>query len=298
MNDFASIDMDLTKFRNADEALEAYAESFVKEQNADAKVIHATAAKMKIISSVIYAVLLFLLVSLKMFYHEFQTFWFLMMVVVITFVWASTVRNRFTTGISLRKKMASMPDADIDSVIASESENYVKLPVVRAVIAAVVILAVGALVVIYRTPHMIYEKNDTGYGVRYYTLSLQPENYVVIPDTWKGEPVTEIRGHVFYGMSSLYGIDLPKGITEIRGNTFEGCSRLRSIVIPEGVTRIAGHAFCNCTSLSEVKIPSTVRSIGSSAFRNCRSLKQITIPRDCEVNGRAFKESPTKINRE
>ena len=68
-------------------------------------------------------------------------------------------------------------------------------------------------------------------------------------------------------------------------------------MIPEGVTRIGGHAFYGCTSLSYVSIPSTVTEIGSSAFRQCYSLQSVRVPYRAVINERAFKESPTYIER-
>ena len=109
--------------------------------------------------------------------------------------------------------------------------------------------------------------------------------------------IISIHGEVFRGDSSLNNIILPSKITEIRGSTFEGCSSLTSINIPVGVTRIGGHAFYGCTSLSYVSIPSTVNEIGSSAFRQCYSLRNVSVPYGAFINERAFKESPTSIQR-
>lgn len=111
------------------------------------------------------------------------------------------------------------------------------------------------------------------------------------------DDIISIHGEVFIGDSSLVNITLPPKITEVRGNTFEGCSSLTSIIIPEGVTRIGGHAFYGCTSLSNVTIPSTVIEIGSSAFRLCDSLYNVRVPYNTIINERAFKESPTYIER-
>lgn len=111
------------------------------------------------------------------------------------------------------------------------------------------------------------------------------------------DDIISIHGEVFIGDSSLTNIKLPSKITEVRGNTFEGCSSLTSIIIPEGVTRIGGHAFHGCTSLSYVSIPSTVTEIGSSAFRQCYSLYNVRVPYGAIINERAFKESPTSIQR-
>lgn len=109
--------------------------------------------------------------------------------------------------------------------------------------------------------------------------------------------ITSIHGSAFKNCSDLEEIKLPKNITEIKGNTFEGCTSLKSIDIPYGVSRIGGHAFYGCTNLSDVIIPKTVIEIGSSAFRMCYSLSEVSIPDSTYVNEKAFKESPTVVNR-
>ncbi len=111
------------------------------------------------------------------------------------------------------------------------------------------------------------------------------------------DDIVSIHGETFVGDVNLNNVTLPSKITEIRGNTFEGCTSLTSIIIPEGVTRIGGHAFYGCINLSYVSVPSTVIEIGSSAFRRCYSLQSVKVPYNALINERAFKESPTHIER-
>jgi len=137
---------------------------------------------------------------------------------------------------------------------------------------------------------MIFIKSNDGYVLFNYTLSRQPESDVVIPDTWKGEPVTGIRSGTFYEMSSIKSIKLPKGIKRIRRNTFEQCECIQKIKIPEGVTEVDEYAFQDCRELKSVIFPSTVKSIESSAFIGCRKLKAITVPRGCKIDVDVLKE--------
>ncbi|MDD6271961.1 MAG: leucine-rich repeat domain-containing protein [bacterium] len=117
---------------------------------------------------------------------------------------------------------------------------------------------------------------------------------IELPDT-----LTYLGGESFYGAKSLEYIKLSNNLSEIRGDSFEYCTSLKSIIIPDNVTRIGGHAFYGDSSLSEVSISenSKLSEIGSSAFRQCSSLYYITIPYGTYVNERAFKESPTTVNR-
>ena len=167
---------------------------------------------------------------------------------------------------------------------------------------------------------MIFEKNSTGdgYELRYYTFGiLKNEKNVTIPSTYKGLPVTSIRGSVFENdwflntveipdsvveirggafknCVYLTTVNLPPNITEIHGSTFENCYYLDNVVIPEGVTRIGGSAFRDCSSLSNVTIPKTVNEIGSSAFRST-SINNVCISSSANVNFRAFKETDARI---
>lgn len=117
---------------------------------------------------------------------------------------------------------------------------------------------------------------------------------IELPDT-----LTYLGGESFYGAKSLEYVKLSNSLTEIRGDSFEYCTSLKSITIPDNVTRIGGHAFYGNSSLSKVSISenSKLQEIGSSAFRQCSRLYNINIPSGTYVNERAFKESPTVVNR-
>lgn len=108
--------------------------------------------------------------------------------------------------------------------------------------------------------------------------------------------IRNIRGGAFMN-SGIEEITLPENITEIRGDTFRNCKELAEITIPKNVVRIGGHAFFGCSSLEKVIFPENLKEIGSSAFRQCSSLKEVEIPLETNVNIRAFKESPTKVNK-
>lgn len=117
---------------------------------------------------------------------------------------------------------------------------------------------------------------------------------VEFPDT-----LTAMGGEIFSGATSLRKVRLSENITEIRGDSFSECVSLQSIEIPDRVERIGAHAFYHNKSLISVGISSNskLKEIGSSAFRLCDSLSEIYIPADTMVNGKAFKESPTMVNR-
>ena len=105
----------------------------------------------------------------------------------------------------------------------------------------------------------------------------EPE-YIVIPDTIEGHPVTEIRDNSFYNCSTLKQIQLPDTLTLIGHHCFYGCTSLEGIDLPESVSEIGMGCFCKCSNLSYVGLPSKLKVIPDSCFRYCNSLKSAELP--------------------
>ena len=90
---------------------------------------------------------------------------------------------------------------------------------------------------------------------------------VVIPDS-----VTSIGGSAFRGCINITDITLPANITSIPGAMAFGCANLKYVAIPDGVNSIGGYAFSGCTNLEAAVIPDSVTNFGGSVFANCKSL--------------------------
>ena len=103
---------------------------------------------------------------------------------------------------------------------------------------------------------------------------------IVIADTYKGLPVTEIAESAFRDCSSLTSIEISDSVTDIGSGAFEDCSSLTSVVIPDSVTSIGEYAFAYCTSLTSVVIGNGVTDIASVAFAYCDSLTNITVDKN------------------
>lgn len=125
---------------------------------------------------------------------------------------------------------------------------------------------------------------------------------VVVPETYRGKPVTQIGDRsfanrtqltsitlsdnitrigdqAFYNCSFLETANIPSGVTYIGEKSFHGCRELHSdITVPEGVTQILDGVFANCRSLVNVAFHEKLVSIGENAFLNCERLDALKLP--------------------
>jgi hypothetical protein len=56
-------------------------------------------------------------------------------------------------------------------------------------------------------------------------------NFVVIPSSHQGKPVTSINSYAFAGLSKIEGINLPSTITSVGAYAFASCKSLRDVVL-------------------------------------------------------------------
>ena len=98
---------------------------------------------------------------------------------------------------------------------------------------------------------------------------------IIIPQTYKKLPVTQIGQAAFSGCSNISSVFLPNSISNIGYNAFYACESLESINIPEGVSNIGWFTFVNCTSLVDILIPKSVKKIEGCAFKNCTALSNV-----------------------
>lgn len=124
--------------------------------------------------------------------------------------------------------------------------------------------------------------------------------YVKIPSTYNGIPVTQIAEGAFINLLTLKYVVLPDSIVSIGDSAFKFCFNLISVDVPDSVVVIGEEAFSNCHNLKSISlgsitvinkgsliachsivdivIPDDVTTICTYAFDNCFSLTSITIP--------------------
>lgn len=125
-------------------------------------------------------------------------------------------------------------------------------------------------------------------GDTYTVTGIGDETVVVIPETYRGIPVTAIRGHHGTGAfarKNITSVTIPDSITEIGQNTFNNCSMLKEVLISENssLSFIGNNAFSGNSSLKSIYIPKGVTRIGDSAFNNCGALDNITVAEENTV---------------
>ncbi len=165
------------------------------------------------------------------------------------------------------------------------------------------------------TDSLRYQKIEGREEYRVMGMGTEANYEVVIPDTYRGLPVTEIGDNAFSEEVYMTSITIPASISKIGEKAFYECRNLSAVhisdiakwcavdfydygsnpvnyaanlyvngtlltelSIPGGVTAIGGMAFSNCSSLTKVTIPEGVTTIGASAFSGCGNLTSVSLP--------------------
>lgn len=119
---------------------------------------------------------------------------------------------------------------------------------------------------------------------------------IVIPERYRGKPVTSIGKKAFFNKSDVDTVTLHAGIKSIGEFAFSNCSYLTAINLPDGLTTIGANAFSGCRSLaSEIIIPSGVAEISASAFAYCSSIPRLVIGDGVEIIGKSAFSDCTSI---
>ena len=112
------------------------------------------------------------------------------------------------------------------------------------------------------------------------------DEFLVIPSSINGYPVTRLFESAFENCSSIKSVIIPISVVVIDRKAFDHCLNLESVTIPDSVTSIGERAFLYCKSLTTVTIPKSVTSIGWSAFAYCDNIESANIL--CDFTSRAM----------
>ena len=100
---------------------------------------------------------------------------------------------------------------------------------------------------------------------------------VVMDDTYRGKPVTQIADKAFSGNSKLTTFVVGKNVKTIGNSAFSRCSELTSITMSDSVTSIGASCFQSCKKLESFAFPNSITVIEDYMFSWCSSLKTVTV---------------------
>ena len=101
---------------------------------------------------------------------------------------------------------------------------------------------------------------------------------VVIPDTYRGLPVTGIGKKAFFNKSDITSVVIGANVKKIGDFAFANCSYLTAINLPSGLLSIGESAFASCRLLtSKLLIPDGVTVIKKNTFAYCVSLEEVIL---------------------
>ena len=137
---------------------------------------------------------------------------------------------------------------------------------------------------------------------------------VVIPDTYREQPVTILYDGLFRDHAEITSVQIPDTVTNIGGFIFENCtslhhvdlpaalenlwrgafahSSLEEVVIPDHVSSLVIYTFKDCKQLKKVTCGANLKSIGAYVFSGCDNLTDLVCGPDTQISPEAFSDNP------
>jgi len=250
----------------------------------DSKYIPLESLKRKKILNIIFSILLFVFVSLIFFHFPIYTY-VIGMIILIIFFFAT---RKFSLLKFLAKEVKSRPTEKISNIVMNVSNTLVPNTSNRLKIIGVLI-AVLLPMIIFESPRIMYEKQDDGYAVRFYTIGVRNFRTATIPESHNGEKVVELRGNCFSNIPFLQSVTLPDTLVSIRGQAFKNDINLESVNMPKDLEYLGGSAFYNCKKIKNIEFSDKLTEIKGNTFEGCTSLRSVKIPDSVErIGGHAF----------
>ena len=240
--------------------------------------------KRKNILNIIFAILLFVFVSIIFFHFPIYTYVIGIIILVVFLI----LSNRYDYMDYLKKEIKARPSEKITNIIMNTKNSLVndnsKVLQLVSIICAVILP-----LVIFASPKIMYEKVEGGYAVRFYAFGLTNFKTATIPETYKNEKVVGLRGNTFSNMPFLTKVTLPNSIKEIRGQAFKNDIKLNSVNIPTSLEYLGGGAFYNCKAIEEIILPDTLTFMGGETFYGATNLKTVKLSENLkEIRGDSF----------
>lgn len=274
-------------YNNSDDSILEYFLSLeLKKAGIDEKtsLIPENLLKRKNVFNIIFSILLFIYISLIFFHFPIYTY-IIGAILLIIFYFKT---NKYNFMEFLKKEVKARPSEKFSNIVMSTKLLLVE-DTSKKTKPLMIISAIAISCLVFLTPHVMYEKMENGYAVRFYTFGLTNYKTAEIPSTYRGENVVSLRGNTFSNMPYLEKITLPDTIVEIRGQAFKNCKKLREVNIPKKLEYLGGGAFYNAISLESIELPDTLTYMGGETFYNAYSLKSVRLSENLsEIRGDSF----------
>lgn len=259
---------------------------FEQKEHQGMKLISKKVLLLRVIFSVAFAGLLFLLLY---FCFDSIAFWPLLSVLVLAFEIAVLSRNTRRSVFSFAK---SQPDRNISDIIDESTYDDLNKPIAKK--AAVLCLALIALVIVsfvvtHWNSNFTLEATENGYSIKHFQLGFFDDTYIEVPDTIDGKKIVSISDKAFANNSRIEKVILSETIVYIGDSAFANCTSLEDVALGNKTHTIGSGAFKNCYSLNNVELPNELVKLDGEAFQNCKKLQAIVIPNGVtEIRGNTF----------
>ena len=274
-------------YNNSDDSILEYFLSLeLKKVGIDEKnsLIPENLLKRKNVFNIIFSILLFIYISLIFFHFPIYTY-IIGAILLIIFYFKT---NKYNFMEFLKKEVKARPSEKFSNIIMSTKLLLIE-DTSKKTKPLMIISAIAISCLMFLTPHVMYEKMENGYAVRFYTFGLTNYKTAEIPSTYRGENVVSLRGNTFSNMPYLEKVTLPDTIVEIRGQAFKNCKKLREVNMPKKLEYLGGGAFYNAISLESIEFPDTLTYMGGETFYNAYSLKSVRLSENLsEIRGDSF----------
>lgn len=274
-------------YNNSDDSILEYFLSLeLKKAGIDEKtsLIPENLLKRKNVFNIIFSILLFIYISL-IFFH-FPIYTYIIGAILLIIFYLKT--NKYNFMEFLKKEVKARPSEKFSNIVMSTKLLLVE-DTSKKTKPLMIISAIAISCLVFLTPHVMYEKMENGYAVRFYTFGLTNYKTAEIPSTYRGENVVSLRGNTFSNMPYLEKVTLPDTIVEIRGQAFKNCKKLREVNMPKKLEYLGGGAFYNAISLESIEFPDTLTYMGGETFYNAYSLKSVRLSENLsEIRGDSF----------
>lgn len=274
-------------YNNSDDSILEYFLSLeLKKAAIDEKtsLIPENLLKRKNVFNIIFSILLFIYISLIFFHFPIYTY-IIGAILLIIFYFKT---NKYNFMEFLKKEVKARPSEKFSNIVMSTKLLLVE-DTSKKTKPLMIISAIAISCLVFLTPHVMYEKMENGYAVRFYTFGLTNYKTAEIPSTYRGENVVSLRGNTFSNMPYLEKVTLPDTIVEIRGQAFKNCKKLREVNMPKKLEYLGGGAFYNAISLESIEFPDTLTYMGGETFYNAYSLKSVRLSENLsEIRGDTF----------